>query len=347
MKTFINSALVVETEGFDVAALLEKSGDTGMSDWYRNEIMKYEEQAKAFLASKERQKFYEFSGRSADEFDDYEGSFLRPCTDEEKSRIEQLIIETYNADEEEGRLNSVQEICKEIALDELEGLNDELDELLFTPSVEEVGMYVHEVDFEHVHYLYRMTCRGYDERRGIMKDPVNFRVELTDEEYVFLVSRLLMDRYGFNFNRLLLINPELAQKIASRAEDASSNIFGHRVPTLIQLVEIREDAEAIAGPEPICCQLFEEMRNNDCYHIVVNTEGRGMEIFQELWNDGPVEPMKKMEGISGDAVMKQLGAKNYFDMMDKLLERFSCPTGYEDIKKFLNESGIEYSEKIG
>ena len=54
-----------------------------------------------------------------------------------------------------------------------------------------------------------------------------------------------------------------------------------------------------------------------------------MEVFHELWNDGLVEPMKKLEGISGDAVMKQLEAKNYFEMMDKLIERFSCPTGYE------------------
>ena len=107
MKTFINSALVVETEGFDVAASLEQSGDKDMADWYREETMKYEEQAKAFLSTKERQKFYEFSGRTVDEFSDYEGSFLLPCTDEEKSRLEQLIIDTYNADEEV-KLNSVQ-----------------------------------------------------------------------------------------------------------------------------------------------------------------------------------------------------------------------------------------------
>ena len=346
MKTFINSALVVETEGFDVAASLEQSGDKGMADWFREETMKYEEQAKSFLSTKERQKFYEFSGRTVDEFSDYEGSFLLPYTDEEKARMEQLIIDTYNADEEV-KLNSVQEICKECALDELQGLNNELDELLLNPVAEKVGMYVYEADLEQVHFLYRMTCRGYNERRGMMMDPVGFRVELTDDEYVFLLSRLLMDRYGFNFNRLLLINPALAQKIASRAEDASRNIFGHTVPTLIQLDEIREDAEAIAGPEPICCQLFEETRNEDYYHIVVNTEGRSMEIFQELWNDGPVEPMKKLEGISGDAVMKQLEVKNYFDMMDKLIDLFSCSTGYEDIKKFLDESGIEYTEKIG
>ena len=349
MKTELAPGLVMETQGYDVVEALEKSGDMEMAEWMRGEIGKYETMAREYLMKKERTKYYLLSGFSAYEDDDRDVDMMHALTDEEVVSLKKLFSKAYaEYQETPGKEYSIEEIVSDFGLHELEGIDDELDAFLIGDCFYCMNMRIQSMDLDHVHYLYRMSCRGYDERRGEMMDPVSFRIELTDDEYVFLLGQQLMNRYGFNFNRLLLVRPELAQKICERAESAYFGwISPNNMPFLIQMDDVRADAEAMAGPEPITCQLYEYADESISSHVVVNTEGRSMTVFEEIWKDcAPAEPMKKLEEISADEVMKLLNAKNYFEGVDMLKERFGSATGYQDIKNFFDEMHVSYQEKI-
>lgn len=349
MKTELAPGLVMETQGYDVVEALEKSGDMEMAEWMRDEIGKYETMAREYLMKKERAKYYLLSGFSAYEDDDSDVDIMHALTDEEVVSLKKLFSKAYaECQETPGKEYSIEEIVSDFGLHELEGIDDELDAFLIGDCFDRMNMHLQSMDLDHVHYLYRMSCRGYDERRGEMMDPVSFRVELTDDEYVFLVGQQLMNRYGFNFNRLLLVRPALAQKICERAESAYFGwISPNNMPFLIQMDDVRADAEAIAGPEPITCQLYEYADESISSHVVVNTEGRSMTVFEEIWKDfAPAEPMKKLEDISADEVMKLLNVKNYFEGVDLMKERFGSATGYQDFKNFLDEMHVSYQEKV-
>lgn len=350
MKTELAPGLVMETQGYDVVETLGKSGDMKTAEWMRGEIGKYETMAREYLRKKERTKYYLLSGFSAYEDDDRDVDMMHALTDEEVASLKNLFSKAYaEYKETPDKEYSLEEIASDLGLYELEGIDDELDTFLIDDCFDRMNMRLQSMDLDHVHYLYRMSCRGFDERRGEMMNPVSFRIELTDDEYVFLVGQQLMNRYGFNFNRLLLVRPALAQKICERAESAYFGwISPNNMPFLIQMDDVRADAEAIAGPESITCQLYEYADESIMSHVVVNTEGRSMCVFEEIWKDGkPSEPMKAMEKISADEVMKLLNAQNYFEGVDLLKVRFGSVTGYQDIKNFLDEMHVSYQEKIG
>ena len=350
MRTELAPGLVMDTKGYDVVEALEKSGDMEMAEWMRDKITKHETMAREYLLKKERSKFYFLSGVSAFEHDDSEVGYMHALTDKEVDCLKEACSRAYaEYAETPGKGYSIEEITADLSLNELEGLDDELDKFLIDLCYDQMDMHLHAMDLEHPHYLYQMSCRGYNERRGEMMNPVSFKVSLTDDEYVYLLSQQLMNRYGFNFNRLLLLRPELAQKICERAESAYCGwICSNNMPFLIQMDDVRADAEAIAGPEPITCQLYGHSDGDIMRQVVVNTEGRSMSVFEEIWKGGePFEPMKTVEDISADEVMKVLNAKNYFDGVDIMTERFGSETGYQDFKAFLEAEHISYKEKIG
>ena len=350
MRTELAPGLVMDTKGYDVVDALEKGGDMEMAEWMRDKITKHETMAREYLSKKERSKFYFLSGVSAFEHDDSEVGYMHALTDEEVANLKVACSRAYAGYMETlGKEYSMEEIPADLDLFQLEGMDDELDKFMFDLCYDQMDMKLQNMDLEHPHYLYRMTCRGYNERRGEMMKPVSFNVSLTDDEYVYLLGQQLMNRYGFNFNRLLLLRPELAQKICERAESAYCGwICSNNMPFLIQMDDVRADAEAIAGPEPITCQLHESCDGDVMRQVVVNTEGRMLSVFEEIWKDGePFEPMKTVEDISADEVMKVLNAKNYFDGVDIMTERFGFATGYQDFKAFLDTEHISYKEKIG
>ena len=349
MRTELAPGLVMDTKGYDAVEALEKSGDMEMAEWMRDKITKHETKAREYLLKKERSKFYFLSGVSAFEHDDSEVGYMHALTDEEVANLKEACSRAYSGYmETPGKEYSMEEITADLDLFQLEGMDDELDKFMFDLCYDQMDMKLQSMDLEHPHYLYQMTCRGYNERRGEMMKPVSFNVSLTDDEYVYLLGQQLMNRYGFNFNRLLLLRPELAQKICERAESAYCGwICSNNMPFLIQMDDVRADAEAIAGPEPITCQLHESCDGDIMRQVVVNTEGRMLSVFEEIWKDGePFEPMKTVEDISADEVMKVLNAKNYFDGVDIMTERFGTETGYQDFKAFLEAEHISYKDKI-
>ncbi len=209
--------------------------------WFRKKFAENEAKAKAFFATKERKKYYLFSGITPE---DHETSFSYPFTDEEVERVKKLTVEAYKAyigdDYDENWANTFEDICQDCELQQLEGINPELDELIFYIYDRADGPFtLHSIDFKQAHYVYNMT---YQE---LGKEPQKVRAHLTDEEYIYLLTWRLVHE-SFNFNRLLLYRPELAQKISVQFDGCNYDYNCESDnPYLIVFDEVNADAEAI------------------------------------------------------------------------------------------------------
>lgn len=217
--------------------------------WLRKETAKYEELAKAYLAQKNREKYYAFTGYFENLACDM--SYLFPLTDEQVERVKQLFMEIYRS----GYLKcgfKPEEIAptfeeamenEDYPFEGVKGVNPELDELVFDPLTDlDFGMDLKHIDLEHPHYLYEVTVVDYNPQSMV---PVKNKVELTDDEYIYLLTQRLLYG-GFTFNRLILYKPELAQKIIHRLDDSDGNgIMERGCPYLIAFDEVNDDARAI------------------------------------------------------------------------------------------------------
>jgi len=68
--------------------------------------------------------------------------------------------------------------------------------------------------------LYEMTCAKVDEENHKLFDRRKVDVELTDDEYVWLLTRSLLFGTTYLFSHLRNENPTLAQKVFAQAMDA-------------------------------------------------------------------------------------------------------------------------------
>ena len=65
--------------------------------------------------------------------------------------------------------------------------------------------------------LYEMTCAKVDVEECKLFDQQKVEVELTDEEYVYLLTRALLFGTSYYFSHLRHENPALAQKVFTQA----------------------------------------------------------------------------------------------------------------------------------
>ena len=65
------------------------------------------------------------------------------------------------------------------------------------------------------HYQYGMSCYFWDSATGRMSKRYRFSVELTDEEYIYLLTEQLLDRSTNTYNRLVFDRPDLAKRICN------------------------------------------------------------------------------------------------------------------------------------
>lgn len=245
------NAFTIESGNYD---LLE-TGNENPSDaakWLREKTAECEAKAKEYLATKQRTKYYLLSCELELGAERY---YLLPFSDEEVARVKPLVVDEYRAymgvdgseGEDEPIASTFEEVCEDIHLCELAG-NDELDSLVFERAQNDFGeyVYVHSIDFEHPRYLYRTSYFEYG-----MEKPFITKVELTDEDYVYLVTQKLLNE-RFSFNRLLLYRPKLAQAINEQLDGCAHDyLWESDGPFLIMLDEIDMDAEAINKREKI------------------------------------------------------------------------------------------------
>ncbi len=104
-----------------------------------------------------------------------------------------------------------------------------------------------------VHY-YGMSISFFDLKDGKIKGTDRFGVQLTDEDYIFIVSRIIAFNHEYYYTDLALDNKELGEKIYNawfaQNEYFISDTYVGRLPFLIRFDELEEDAYKIVPPDP-------------------------------------------------------------------------------------------------
>ena len=94
-----------------------------------------------------------------------------------------------------------------------------------------------------------MSCYFWDITKRKITKKHHFRADLTDKEYITLLTELLVHKTEYTFNDLVFEHPSIARKIAASRpviDEDEFEFFG--CPYLIVLDEVIKDAEAIHGP---------------------------------------------------------------------------------------------------
>ncbi len=89
---------------------------------------------------------------------------------------------------------------------------------------------------------YRILCRTYDEDLKEWLEPVPVTIELSDEEYITVLSHMLSVCYNVTFNMLLCHEPAIATKINDQAIiEMEKNEAKDLCPFIIQFDEFIHD----------------------------------------------------------------------------------------------------------
>ncbi len=302
---------------------------------------------KYFSNKKDRQTYFIFSGSSAIEDDEMDKSFYYAYTQEELNHLIQLFIELHNqnAESEVDKVNTLAEVKEDAHLWEYENCNPDLDEL-FQRCLND-GMLLEDID-PTPRYLYSMSCFYWDYRKKEMSERLYFKVELTDEEYLYLLTEQLTTRSSmipnYTFNNLVFKRPELARKISTITDSViGDGICYNNNPFLVILDEVLSDVDAIAGPNSESEDLYLEIDEKNMFFVSANTYGRKLYISEGgRSNGGNFSTYRKLEDIDADKVMIALEANDYIQMMQKLKDRFHDRTAFDDIKAWFDQSVINY-----
>ena len=301
--------------------------------------------AQEFLNQKARVKHYRISGVFNEEYGDGDTWAIFEYTDEEVASLKHLFSEALvrylNLPNKE---YSLEEIKEEANLWELKGQIEELDEMFFTPCEENYFMDPEDIDFEHPVYFYNMSCYVFNAEEKKVQGPASFRIQLSDEEYVYLLTQQLMCRNNFTFNCLFEMNPELAMKINRQAEDAYHGFmsFNH-MPFLVTMDEVVNDAYLLDGPAPFHERLYE---NDDFAFSIYTTayvESRKVRIVEECMRNFDYSIVfRVLSDISADELMQHLGASDYTDMIERVKQQFSGKEALNSFRGYLEAEGIAY-----
>ena len=298
-----------------------------------------------FLNQKTRVKHYNITGVFNEDYGDGDTWAIFSYSDEEVARLKQLFSEALvrylNLP---SKKYSLEEIKEEANLWELKGQIEELDEMFFTPCEENYFMDPEDINFEHPVYFYRMSCYVYNTEEQKVQGPAPFRIQLTDEEYVYLLTQQLMCRDNFTLNRLFDRNPELAMKINRVAEDAYHGFmsFNH-LPFLVTMDEVIEDVYQLDGPAPFHKRLSEEDDFDFSTYTTVFFESRKVKVVEECMRNLDYSIVFRiLEEISADELMERLGASDYEGMMKMAHEKFSGKEAFDSFREFLDSEKIAY-----
>ena len=301
--------------------------------------------AQEFLNQKTRVKHYNITGLFNEAYGEGDTWAIFSYSDEEVVRLKQLFSEALvrylNLPNKE---YSLEEIKKEANLWELKGQIEELDEMFFTPCEENYFMDPEDIDFEHPVYFYNMSCYMFNAEEKKVQGPAPFRIQLSDEEYVYLLTQQLMCRNNFTLNRLLEMNPKLAMKINRQAEDAYYGFMSfYRMPFLVTMDEVVDDAYQLDGPAPFHMRLYDDYTKTVEIYYVLYVRSRKVCMLKEVINKVDHSIMcYTLKDISADELMISLEIFDYEAMAEEICKRFGGKGGYEQFRSFLDIKKIVY-----
>lgn len=284
-----------------------------------------------FYHEKERKAFYVAEGDTYDEGDHNE-VFLH-YTDEEVARIRTLIVEAANQDEDCEPVSTIEEALDELSYDELFERSDELREML-GKRLNEANVCANTIDFDNKIYFYKFGIVGYDYHKNKVVGPETEELILSDEQYLKLLKYQVNNRNGFNFNYLLMQDPELAKYLNRQVH--------YFCPYMILFDEVRADAEIIDGPTDAYDVLYDGSDDIRLYRIHASAEHGKMDITEEEMIDGKFTKNHDLDNIDAIKVLKALECTTYEEMFEKIKERFHSESCFADIKEWLDNQHIQY-----
>ncbi len=296
-----------------------------------------------FYTQKKRMPYYDLSIANASNLEE-EVTVKHYCSEEEFANLSQHLIDAFNKKfPSQGPITTIDEINKKRCIYELHGIDPIIDKFLLSDG--ERGISVTEIG-PAPHYRYCMSCYYWDSTTGRMSKRYRFTVELTDNEYIYLLTEQLLDRSPNTYNRLVFSRPDLAEKICYNSELAYYYDFAIRNnPYLIILDEVLEDAEAIDGPVSVNEQIYDDGDFPANYTISGRTEGRQISIYEEdEFGARPQSELRKLENIDADKVQKLLGARNYTQMLYAMRSLCTTPSPFDAIKAWLDKEHLSYQE---
>jgi len=192
------------------------------------QLSKFDPIARKYLSTKKRTEYYLFSGvvEQVDDGVPEVKTALIPLTNREIERIKQL-VEAHSGGV------SFEQVCRNERLFELRGKDAELDRLVFDRCAwQEPSMRLCGIDVVNKHYLYAMTAGKFDLKQEKMEDVRQGYVDLTDEEYIYLLKMILLSGSTFQYWCLYDKRPDLARKMIEHLygcfEDAEKGGFEYR-----------------------------------------------------------------------------------------------------------------------
>ena len=300
--------------------------------------------AKQYLfTQKKRTPYYYLSIANADNHDE-EVEVEYYCSAKEFAHLCQLLIDAFNKKfPSQGPITTIEELKNKRCIYELQGVDSTIDKLL--KSYSERGIDVTEIA-PAPHYQYGMSCYFWDSTTERMSKRYRFSVELSDDEYIYLLTEQLLDRSPNTYNRLVFSRPDLAEKICDDSGLAYYYEFAIRDnPYLIIFDELLEDVEAIDGPASVEEQIYVDGDFPTHYSISARTEGRRLSICEDdCFGVRPLSELRKLEDIDADKVQKLLGARNYTQMLNAMRSLCITSSPFDSLKAWLDKEHLSYKE---
>jgi len=243
---FSISSLFYDIKGYDILAALDEEG----AATYLRMRKECEDKARKYLEENPKPDYFVLYAETETCVPRY---FFVSYSDDEIRRIKEYLVEDWNEECEYDSSKQKAKSFEEIKYEDIDFsllLEDKDFESLLWGDVRD---YLEEqcdlkyVDIRKPIHCYRMRTWEYDKSKDEMIPcPRPHLVELTDEEYLYLLTEQLFDD-DFSFNRLLLYKPELAREICN-ATDGTATMYALN-PYLIIMDEVVEDAKKIKEME--------------------------------------------------------------------------------------------------
>lgn len=220
-------------------------------DWIRKNIEKFRYIAKEFLVKKQRVKYYSFIGEGY--VDGYcviqkdKVCYSYPFTDDELQRLRTQWIDAYNKDNEEPipydediNFKELYDACP------INEINDEIREWIEDMTSDNF-IEIQDISPTH-HYRYSFDVSFYDKETQSFLDPIELCIELSDEEYIQLLTERLLVPDQFCYNRIVLTLPQIARRITEYVHDwcfyhSPIGDLSKCPPFVVHFTEIEEDAK--------------------------------------------------------------------------------------------------------
>lgn len=243
---------------------------------------------------------------------------------------------------------------------ECEGQNELIDKLLDFYSPFQLDL-LSDVDIDHPLKFCRFVIRG-QKSDGTLTNPEYIGVDLTDDEYVDIMTDLLKSSNHYSVNMMVYKRPEIAQKIMSHIVGVYLDGIGdYKEPFLCDLYELKVVVKSILDPFEDKLQLFEsddegitkfvtsnqicpagageeiysEYSENDSYHCVLNFNGPYMILDQEGIKDSGEWHDTDYFKYDARIALKKFGLEKPEELFPYLKKHYNSRDCLSSIRKFL------------